>query len=142
MGKYEPLRRFLERQGASEVRMTFSEIEAVVGFALPAKSKSDRPWWSNNPNNNVMTKEWLAAGYRTEQVNIEQGKLVFRKRESPVHGGKVAAPPQMAVEESEDGRDPLFGCMKEVTWIAPGVDLTEPADPEWADLIEDPDWHP
>ena len=34
-------------------------------------------------------------------------------------------------------RHPLFGSMKDVTWIAPGVDLTEPAMPEWADLIDE-----
>lgn len=33
-------------------------------------------------------------------------------------------------------RHPLFGCLKGTITIAPGVDLTEPAFPEWADLIE------
>jgi hypothetical protein len=33
-------------------------------------------------------------------------------------------------------RQPLFGSMKGTFTIAPGVDLTEPAMPEWADLIE------
>lgn len=34
-------------------------------------------------------------------------------------------------------RHPIFGSMKDVTWIAPGVDLTEPACPEWADIIDE-----
>jgi len=33
-------------------------------------------------------------------------------------------------------RHPLFGAMKGTFTIAEGVDLTEPADPEWADLAE------
>jgi hypothetical protein len=34
-------------------------------------------------------------------------------------------------------RNPAFGSMRDVTTIAPGVDLTEPACPEWADLIDE-----
>ena len=29
------------------------------------------------------------------------------------------------------GRHPLFGALKGTTFIPPGVDLTEPADPNW-----------
>lgn len=141
MGKYEPLRHFLAGQVTSEIRMTFADIEDVIGFPLPEKSKHHRPWWSNNPNNNVMTKEWIAAGFKTEQVDIERGELVFRRVEAPAlrssakqHEATNTAAPRR--------RHPIFGAMKGVTWIAPDVDLTEPADPQWADLIDDPDWHP
>jgi hypothetical protein len=34
-------------------------------------------------------------------------------------------------------RHPLFGALKGVTSIPPGVDLTEPADPDWADISEE-----
>ena len=34
-------------------------------------------------------------------------------------------------------RHPAFGAMKGTFTIAPGVDLTEPAFPEWADLIDE-----
>jgi hypothetical protein len=30
----------------------------------------------------------------------------------------------------------MFGALKGLVRIAPGVDLTEPADPEWADSLE------
>jgi hypothetical protein len=135
MGKYEPLREFLEKHATAEVRMTFTDLEKVLGFPLPKKSKHHRPWWSNNPDNNVMTKEWLAAGFRTEQVDVEGEKLVFRRiRREELDQPETDAPRRR--------RHPAFGALKDVTWIAPGVDLTQPADPEWADLIEDPNWHP
>jgi hypothetical protein len=137
MGKYEPLRLFLEKTTVAEVPMTFSEIEKVIGSRLPP-SQRIRAWWSNNPSNNVMTKEWLAAGYKTEQVDIEGRKLIFRRdRHSfPYKGATVGDDPK------QRRRHPAFGALKDVTWIAPGVDLTEPADPEWADLIENPNWKP
>jgi len=32
-------------------------------------------------------------------------------------------------------RHPAFGALKGTVFVPPGVDLTEPADPDWADLI-------
>ncbi|MGB2930787.1 MAG: hypothetical protein WBB88_00255, partial [Methyloceanibacter sp.] len=69
MSKYEPLRRHLEGRPTQLVPMTFAEIEKVLGFKLP-DSQRYPAWWSNNPTNNVMTNEWLGAGYKTEQVDI------------------------------------------------------------------------
>lgn len=34
-------------------------------------------------------------------------------------------------------RHPLFGALKDVTFIPPGVDLTEPADPDWGNIAEE-----
>ena len=33
-------------------------------------------------------------------------------------------------------RHPLIGCMKGTIKVAPGLDLTESADPEWADRLD------
>jgi hypothetical protein len=33
-------------------------------------------------------------------------------------------------------RHPLFGALKDTTFIPPGVDLTEPADPDWGEVYE------
>lgn len=40
-------------------------------------------------------------------------------------------------ESKKPRRHPLFGCMKGTIAIAPGVDLTEPASPEWPEIIEE-----
>ena len=78
MSKYEPLERYLRAQRADEVPMTFGEIERVLGAKLP-NSKFNRAWWSNNPNNNVMTLAWRNAGYLTEKVDIKNDRVVFRR---------------------------------------------------------------
>jgi hypothetical protein len=91
-----------------------------------------------------MTKAWLAAGYKTEQVDIAGRKLVFHrdkaaaKQAASRHGGFAEEAPAKPAKET--GKHPIFGALKDVTWIAPGTDLTEPADPQWADLIENKDW--
>jgi hypothetical protein len=128
MGKYEPLTEFLKKQPGTEVRMTFAQIERVIGSKLPPVAQRHRAWWSNSSTNNVMTQAWLDAGFRSEQVDMGSCKLVFR-RETAVERSPAAA-------GAKQGRHPLFGWMKGTVTIPPGVDLTQPADPEWADRID------
>jgi hypothetical protein len=136
MGKYENLGVFLQKQRAREVPLSFREIEKITGVKLPPKAQHHRAWWSNNPSNNVMTKVWLDAGYESAQVDMNARKLVFRRivNTSEAIGGFAEAAPKPYAHKG--GRHPAFGALKGTVHIAPGVDLTEPADPEWADLIE------
>jgi hypothetical protein len=51
------------------------------------------------------------------------------------HFGEL--PETRRVEQvSPGGRHPLFGALKDVTFVPPGVDLTEPADPDWGKVYE------
>src|SRR5215831_17921334 len=125
MSKYAPLGDFLRRQRSKMVPMTFEEIERIIGAKLP-NSQRYPAWWSNNPWNNVMTQIWLDAGFETEQVDVEGHKVVFRRVR------------ELSPEECEEGgppdspkRHPIIGCLKGTVKIAPGVDLTDPADPDW-----------
>ncbi len=106
--------------------MTFEEIERILGFALPEKSKHHRPWWSNNPNNNVMTKVWLDAGFHTERVDVGAGRLVF-KRVNPTPAPDV----RVSSEAGRPRRHPGFGLMKGLTTIAPQTDLSAPTGEDW-----------
>ena len=128
MGKYEPLADHLRKLGYGQVRMKFEEIERVLGFPLPPSSRNHRAWWSNNPSNNVMTHAWLDAGYQTEAVDMEQRKLVFHRVAPKAAPPEPDAPPKAATGGAPH---PLFGCLKGTVTIPDGVDLTEPADPDW-----------
>ena len=126
MGKYEPLTNFLRRQKVRELRMTFEQIEKVIGEKLPPRAQHHRAWWSNSPSNNVMTKAWLQAGFRSEQVDVAGRKLVFRRTD--------ISPPLAPNRGEEKGSEhPLVGWMKGTISIPEGVDLTEPADPAWGE---------
>ncbi len=106
--------------------MTFAEIERVLNDKLPP-SKSHRAWWSNNPSNNVMTKEWLEAGYETEFVDIAGQKLVFRRvrsRNGGLSGSSNGAP------SSPRQLHPGFGFMKGRITFEKGFDVTKPFDDE------------
>ena len=110
--------------------MSFGQIERVIGERLPPSAHEHRAWWSNNPNNSVMTKAWLAAGFRSEQVDMQGQKLVFRR---------TADAPGKSVQPTGDGargQHPLIGWMKGTFTVAPGVDLTKPAMPEWGEVAD------
>ena len=132
MGKYEPLGAFLRNQRAQEVPLTFREIEKITGAKLPPKAQHHRAWWSNNAANNVMTKVWLDAGFESAQVDMEARKLVFRRVSKAGEASSGLAKPYA----TRDGRHPIRGALRDITFVPPGVDLTEPADPEWADLVD------
>jgi hypothetical protein len=123
MGKYEPLGQFLKKQKRSQIKLSFAEIEKIIGAKLP-KSKSSRAFWSNNPDNNVMTKEWISAGFETQDVDTKHSQLVFSKKSTNLETAK------------EDKWESLFGCMKGMITFAPGFDPTSPAysAEEWEEI--------
>lgn len=131
--KYEPLTSHLRAQRGDSVRMTFAEIERVIGRKLPPSAVTHRAWWSNNPLNNVMTRAWQEAGFESEQVDLDERKLVFRR--TPSRATSLKAPAAAASYDTSVGRTALFGCLKGT--VTTTGDLTEPADPEWADQIDE-----
>jgi len=130
MSKYSALGEYLKHQRRDVVPMTFAEIEKITGTKLPASARKHRPWWSNNPDNSVMTKVWLDAGFASERVDMPARKLVFRRvRKQDRAGGAMQA-------AGEKPFHPLYGMMQGLIRIMPGTDLTQPADPEWADRLD------
>ncbi len=126
MSKYAPIKTFLTGQMANEVPMTFGEIESLIGQPLPPAAFKHRPWWSNSPTNNVMTKAWLEAGYKTERVDMEARRLTF------VRAVKQIASPETPPRISSSGllarvRERLGGSVT----IPAGVDVTAPTGEVW-----------
>ncbi|MGB7034432.1 MAG: hypothetical protein WBD71_02820 [Xanthobacteraceae bacterium] len=128
MRKYSALGAYLKHQPGERVPMTFADVERVIGTKLPASAHKYRPWWSNNPDNSVMTKVWLDAGFESEQVDMQTRKLVFRRVRKPRSG---------TVQPSgEKPFHPLYGVMKGLVRVMSGTDLSQPADPEWAARLD------
>jgi hypothetical protein len=126
MSKYDALGAFLKNQQNDRVPMSFAEVERVTGARLPPSAAKHRPWWSNNPDNSVMTRVWLDAGFESEQVDMAGRKLVFRRVRKPVD-----SPGSKGGDGREGKYHPLLGALKGLMRIAPGADLTKPADPDW-----------
>lgn len=127
MSKYAALEKFLESKGLERIPMTFSDIERVIDDDLPPSARKHRAWWSNNPSNSVITYAWLAAGYRTAEVNLEGEKVTFVKDEAT----------RTQPEQRKRKRRSIIGCMKGTIWVDPDHDLTQPADPDWGAVYDD-----
>lgn len=144
MSKYEALTEFLRARQGREVRVSFSEIEGLIGQKLPTKSKAHRAWWSNNPSNSVMTKAWLAAGYKSAQVDIAGEKLSFvpdmqkeglgEMKQSDFVPSVPTGTDKAATPDKTPYRHPAWGAMKGMITLLPDVDLTAPAYEDWKKL--------
>ncbi|HEV2516387.1 MAG TPA: hypothetical protein VGV07_14120 [Devosia sp.] len=145
MSKYDPLTVFLQSRSGRDVRMSFAEIEGILGLRLPEKSKRIRAWWSNNPSNNVMTRAWLAAGYKSAQVDVAGETLVFVRVDGVEGFGEMKQatfkPEQIAKPDggkgTKAGRHPAWGALKGMITLLPDVDYTAPADPDWGKVYEE-----
>jgi hypothetical protein len=119
MSKYEALPQFLARVEHATYRMSFGEMEKILGFKLPKSAYEHEAWWSNNETGHSHARAWLKSGWRTEAIDLAGRKVTFRRSaQSP----RPAATPQR--------RDP-WGCMAGTVRILPGTDLTAPSDEKW-----------
>ncbi len=77
--KYQPLLEFLRDSNQREVILTFAEIEALMNNPLPDSAKSKRAWWSNRSKGALQASAWMNAGYRVEDVDLDEQRVTFRK---------------------------------------------------------------
>ena len=78
MGKYEPLQVYLMESGLESISLSFMEIEAILGCALPDSAYEHRQWWGNGSHSQA--KAWLNAGYVTAQVSSSGGTVTFQRQ--------------------------------------------------------------
>lgn len=74
--KFIALTAYLEKCGKDEIKMSFSEIEKIIGFRLSDSAYSYPAQWSNSESQSFAFG-WLNAGYLTRQVNIPEQTVEF-----------------------------------------------------------------
>ena len=84
--KYEPLRLWLRQVSGDRVRVSFGEIESVLGFKLPDSARALAQWWVNTRGSHVQAAAWMDAGWRTCQVDLASEQVSFERT------GKAAVP--------------------------------------------------
>jgi hypothetical protein len=127
MTKYQPLEVYLAACPTAEIPMRFEDIETILGVPLPHTALTHRAWWSNNPSNNVMTRSWLAAGYRTERVDMAARTLVFQRADA---ASPRTRPPAVAAPDSSV-LERLWRSLAGTVRAPDHVDLVDPVGDAW-----------
>lgn len=80
-GKYAPLHRRLLAMAGPGWRVSFAELEAILGFRLPASARLHRSWWSNPARHGGHSHAlaWRAAGWKARDVDLEAETLLFER---------------------------------------------------------------
>lgn len=47
MGKYDGLYTYLDKSKSKNIKLTYNEIEKIIGCSLPVSAYRYRPWWGN-----------------------------------------------------------------------------------------------
>ena len=79
MSKYTALTTYLQDLQNSSVRMSFYEIEGVLGLPLPKSARKHQPWWANDRTKERQTNAWLSVGWKTENLDLECEQITFRR---------------------------------------------------------------
>jgi len=80
MSKYTPLEKFLtySKTYNTVLKMSFVEIEKIVGEALPESAYQDAAWWTNEEfESSSQTAPWARAGWKVDGVNFEKKRVTF-----------------------------------------------------------------
>jgi hypothetical protein len=77
--EYLSLYTYLEHRYASIVVLTFEQMEALLGFALPVPACTERDWWTGaavGPDRH--SQAWMRAG-RTATPNFSACTVTFER---------------------------------------------------------------
>jgi hypothetical protein len=70
--RYDGLRTYLSKQSEPVVRLSFAEIERVIGQPLPSSARRHRAWWANERSgSHVHSRSWLEAKPPRRTANVD-----------------------------------------------------------------------
>ncbi|MDE6016744.1 MAG: hypothetical protein K2H41_13830 [Acetatifactor sp.] len=70
---------YLEKCGQDEIKLTFSDVERILGFQLSNSAYLHRTYWSNSESHPIAFG-WLNAGYLSQHVDMKGQTVEFVKR--------------------------------------------------------------
>ena len=77
--EYLSLFTYLEHRYASVVVLTFEQMEALLGFALPASASTEQDWWTGAAvHTHRHSAAWTGAG-RTATPNLFARTVTFER---------------------------------------------------------------
>jgi len=125
--KYAALRRYLESQKLARLRLSFHEMERVLGEALPPSAYKRPAWWANDATGHAQAKAWLEAGFKTADVDVEGRAVSFVRSKESAQGVREKKSDMYEHQAQKASVHPAYGALRSTFTIAPGWDLTKPS---------------
>lgn len=77
---YAPLAVHLAAASAGVERLSFAQIERILGRPLPASARRYRAWWSNEASGtHTHSAAWMGTGWLVDAVDLNAGIVSFRR---------------------------------------------------------------
>jgi len=102
--QHKPLPDYLSQSVPDHVRLTFHQVEQILGFSLPDSARKYSAWWANSrtEDSHTWAHLWLDAGWEKNSLNLAEKWVTFRRVRAAAAGTQHI--PSSAVELSaEDG---------------------------------------
>ena len=77
--KFSKLKQYLENCGKTELTLTFTDIEAIIGCNLCKSAYNYSAYWTPSPTH-TMPNTILAAGFKVVSVDLLSNSLLLRKQ--------------------------------------------------------------
>lgn len=75
---------YLEKCGKDEIKLSFSDVERILGFQLSDSACLHQAYWSNSESHPIAFG-WLNAGYLSQHVDMKGQTVEFVKRTHQSH---------------------------------------------------------
>jgi hypothetical protein len=103
-GKYAALTAYLESQATQCVRLSFVQIEKIIGCPLPSSARKHGVWWTNSPSPGRHNEAWLLVGWQTADRDMTDQSIAFQR-----NGAELGSTRRVArVRGQSRARKPVF----------------------------------
>lgn len=76
--RYRLLSEYLYNSNLDRLRLSFSEIERILGFSLPESAYTHKASWANTKTHSI-AQSWLVVNYKTSLVDLDNKIIEFEK---------------------------------------------------------------
>jgi hypothetical protein len=77
--RYVALYTYLQQRYASNVVLTFEQVESLLGFALPAPAWTERDWWTSPAGDTDHHSDAWTVAQRTATPNLSARTVAFER---------------------------------------------------------------
>jgi hypothetical protein len=97
VGKYDPLREFLNARISDGIEMSFGEVESLVGPLPKSARANNNDWWAKDSSFQVLA--WRSVGWRVSSVDKSRETVMFVRDRSGAADTPNSIPDRLAGED-------------------------------------------